>query len=155
MYRQDVIRRKLQFNRNSFNEYDLFCFMSLCGLVNMYERIGPIKRIKRIERLWNESINSEASLHDKMLTELELASRDGYTQYLVAKTSAEYLLPKIKSNSDVNCYFNDKDIKYVKKKVKKLNKYMKFGSVGQVTLMAEYLKERGYNLYEDERSSTK
>ena len=29
------------------------------------------------------------------------------------------------------------------------NKYMKFGSVGQVELMVERLKERGYNLYED------
>ena len=107
--------------------------------------------IKRIESLWNEYINSEASLHDKMLTELQLASRDGYIQYLVAKTSTEYLLPKIKSDSDTNCYFNDKDVKYVKKKVKKLNKYMKFGSVGQVELMVEHLKESGYNLYEDER----
>ena len=86
-----------------------------------------------------------------MLTELQLASRDGYIQYLVAKTSTEYLLPKIKSDSNNNSYFNDKDVKYVKKKVKKLNKYMKFGSVGQVELMVEHLKERGYNLYEDER----
>ena len=61
----------------------------------------------------------------------------------------------VKSDSDTNCYFNDKDVKYVKKKVKKLNKYMKFGSVGQVELMVEHLKESGYNLYEDERSSTK
>ena len=154
MFRQDVIRCKLQISDN-FNEYDYTCFMSLCGLVDMYEAIGSIKRIKRIESLWNEYINSEASLHDKMLTELQLASRDGYVQYLVAKTSTEYLLPKIKSDSHTNYYFNDKDVKYVKKKVKKLNKYIKFGSVGQVELMVEHLKERGYNLYEDERSNIK
>lgn len=150
MFRQDDIRCKLRISDN-FNDHDYSCFMNLCGIVDMYEAIGTIKMVKRIESLWNEYINSEASLHYKMLAELQLASRDGYAQYLVAKTSTEYLLPKIKSDSDSNSYFNNEDVKYVKKKVKKLNKYMKFGSVGQVKLMVEHLKERGYNLYEDER----
>ena len=46
MFRQDVIRCKLQISDN-FNEYDYTCFMSLCGLVDMYEAIGSIKMIKK------------------------------------------------------------------------------------------------------------
>ena len=140
MKMKDQILNKL-WNNEEFSSDDYHCFHTVIIILQQYKKLGTIEELKAMLSMLDAKFIKmsyySAGLLDNRLLDVNLK-----LQYSNLNKSAKVLLNKmIDSHS-----FSNKEIKYVKKKIKKLRKYTKLGVPYELRYIMQYLKEGG--LYE-------
>ena len=140
MKMKDQILNKL-WNNEEFSSDDYHCFRTVIIVLQQYKKLGTIEELKGMLSMTDAKFIKmsyySAGLLDNRLLDVNLK-----LQYSNLNKNAKALLNKmIDSHS-----FSNKEIKYVKKKIKKLRKYTKLGVPYELRYIMQYLKEGG--LYE-------
>lgn len=135
MKMNDKIEIKLYYNEE-FSSHDYYCFLRVIKLLQQYKKLGTIEELKGILSIPNAKF-AKMSYYAIGVLGNGLLDDNFKLQYSNLNKSAKALLNKmIDSHS-----FSNKEIKYVKKKIKKLRKYIKLGAICELTYIIQYLKD--------------
>ena len=145
MKMKDKILNKL-WNNEEFSSDDYHCFRTVIIVLQQYKKLGTIEELKGMLSMPDAKFIKmsyySAGLLDNRLLDVNLK-----LQYSNLNKNAKALLNKIIDSHS----FSNKEIKYVKNKIKKLRKYTKLGVPYELRYIMLYIKEGG--LYKDERSN--
>ena len=140
MKMKDQILNKL-WNNEEFSSDDYHCFRTVIIVLQQYKKLGTIEELKAMLSMPDAKFIKisyyTAGLLDNRLLDVNLK-----LQYSNLNKNAKALLNKIIDSHS----FSNKEIKYVKKKIKKLRKYTKLGVPYELRYIMQYIKEGG--LYE-------
>ena len=140
MKMKDKILNKL-WNNEEFSSDTYHCFRTVIIILQQYKKLGTIEELKGMLSMTDAKFIKmsyyTAGLLDNRLLDVNLK-----LQYSNLNKSAKALLNKIIDSHS----FSNKEIKYVKKKIKKLRKYTKLGVPYELRYIMQYLKKGG--LYE-------
>ena len=140
MKMKDKILNKL-WNNEEFSSDNYHCFRSVITLLQQYKKLGTIEELKAMLSMPDAKFIKmsyySAGLLDNRLLDVNLK-----LQYSNLNKNAKALLNKMIDSHN----FSNKEIKYVKKKIKKLRKYTKLGVPYELRYIMQYLKKGG--LYE-------
>ena len=140
MKMKDKILNKL-WNNEEFSSDNYHCFRTVIIILQQYKKLGTIEELKGMLSMTDAKFIKmsyyTAGLLDNRLLDVNLK-----LQYSNLNKSAKALLNKIIDSHS----FSNKEIKYVKKKIKKLRKYTKLGVPYELRYIMQYLKKGG--LYE-------
>lgn len=140
MKMKDQILNKL-WNNEEFSSDDYHCFRTVIIILQQYKKLGTIEELKGMLSM-TDAKSAKVSYYTFALLGNNFLDDNFKLQYSNLNKSAKALLNKmIDSNS-----FSNKEIKYVKKKIKKLRKYTKLGIPYELRYIMQYLK--GACLYE-------
>ena len=137
MKMKDQLLNKL-WNNEEFSSDDYHCFRTVIIILQQYKKLGTIEELKAMLSMPDAKFIKisyyTAGLLDNRLLDVNLK-----LQYSNLNKNAKALLNKmIDSHS-----FSNKEIKYVKKKIKKLRKYTKLGVLYELRYIMQYLKKGG------------
>lgn len=134
---KDQILNKL-WNNEEFSSDDYHCFRTVIIILQQYKKLGTIEELKGMLSM-SDAKSAKMSYYTVGLLNSSLLDVNFKLQYSNLNKSAKALLNKmIDSHS-----FSNKEIKYVKKKIKKLSKYTKLGVPYELRYIMQYLKEDG------------
>ena len=134
MKMKDQILNKL-WNNEEFSSNDYHCFSTVIAFLRKYKKLGTIKELKGMLSM-SDAKSAKVSYYTFALLGNNFLDDNFKLQYSNLNKSAKALLNKmIDSNS-----FSNKEIKYVKKKIKKLRKYTKLGVPYELRYIMQYLK---------------
>ena len=140
MKMKDQILNKL-WNNEEFSSDDYHCFRTVIIVLQQYKKLGTIEELKAMLSMPDAKFIKmsyySAGLLDNRLLDVNLK-----LQYSNLNKNAKALLNKIIDSHS----FSNKEIKYVKKKIKKLRKYTKLGVPYELRYIMQYLKKG--DLYE-------
>ena len=140
MKMKDQILNKL-YNNEEFTIDDYYYFRTVIIILQQYKKLGTIEELKGMLSMLDTK-SAKMSYYTFGLLGNNLLDDNFKLQYSNLNKSAKALLNKmIDSHS-----FSNKEIKYVKKKIKKLRKYTKLGVPYELRYIMQYIKEGG--LYE-------
>ena len=140
MKMKDQILNKL-WNNEEFSSDDYHCFRTVIIVLQQYKKLGTIEELKAMLSMPDAKF-IKMSYYSAGLLDNRLLDDNFKLQYSNLNKSAKALLNKIIDSHS----FSNKEIKYVKKKIKKLRKYTKLGVPYELRYIMQYLKEGG--LYE-------
>ena len=134
MKMKDQILNKL-WNNEEFSSDDYHCFRTVIIILQQYKKLGTIEELKGMLSM-TDAKSAKVSYYTFALLGNNFLDDNFKLQYSNLNKSAKALLNKmIDSNS-----FSNKEIKYVKKKIKKLRKYTKLGVPYELRYIMQYLK---------------
>ena len=126
------------FYKIAWRRYFCNLYTELCN----YEKLGSVKELKNM--LSTSDAESVRLEYNKNMTAYDKSVKAHY--YPELKKNGKLLLDTIKSASDT---FNDEEIKYVKKMIKKFDKYTKLGTVAEIKYIIENIKNKEMSEIED------
>lgn len=137
---KDKILNKL-WNNEEFSSDDYHCFRTVIIVLQQYKKLGTIEELKGMLSM-TDAKSAKVSYYTFALLDSSLLDVNLKLQYSNLNKNAKALLNKIIDSHS----FSNKEIKYVKKKIKKLRKYTKLGVPYELRYIMQYIKEDG--LYE-------
>ena len=134
MKMKDQVLNKL-WNNEEFSSDDYHCFRTVIIILQQYKKLGTIEELKGMLSM-TDAKSAKVSYYTFALLGNNFLDDNFKLQYSNLNKSAKALLNKmIDSHS-----FSNKEIKYVKKKIKKLRKYTKLGVPYELRYIMQYLK---------------
>ena len=119
MKMKDKILNKL-WNNEEFSIDDYYCFRTVIIISQQYKKLGTIEELKGMLSM-SDTKFIKMSYYTAGLLDNRLLDVNFKLQYSNLNKSAKALLNKMIDSHN----FSNKEIKYVKKKIKKLRKYTK------------------------------
>ena len=131
---KDQILNKL-LNNEEFSSDDYHCFRTVIIILQQYKKLGTIEELKGMLSM-TDAKSAKVSYYTFVFLGNNFLDDNFKLQYSNLNKRTKALLNKmIDSNS-----FSNKEIKYMKKKIKKLRKYTKLGVPYEHRYIIQYLK---------------